>query len=148
MQYSAGTEGADSGVHEHLPEVMESKARAALGDIYSAVIAANGHNFRAARVPVPSGLCVADWRRYLEGYPDRKLPDLLEFGWPVNCDLGAVLQPTGINHPSARHFSEDVEFYIRTELFFGALGGPNEGTPFVYIQTSPLMTRPKKGVPA
>ena len=115
-----------------------------LADIYRAVTAVSGHNFRAARVPVPSGLCIAAWERHLEGYHDRGLVDFLAYGWPVCCEGEAMLTPTFHNHPSADGFQEDVDFYIRTEMEHGALGGPYECPPFRFMQLSPLMTRPKK----
>ena len=115
-----------------------------LGEIYTTVTSVGGHNYRGARVPVPSGLCIQAWRKYLEGYHDTTLPDFLEFGWPVNCDLTAMITPTYRNHPSALRFQEDIDFYIATEVSFGALGGPYDRPPFTYLHTSPLMTRPKK----
>ena len=112
--------------------------------IYAAVVAVQGHNYRGARVPVPSGLCIGAWRSYLQGYSDQNLVEFLTYGWPVNCDLEAMLQPTYHNHPSAQQFSGDIQFYLNTELGFGALGGPYATQPFAYMQLSPLMTRPKK----
>ena len=49
-----------------------------------------------------------------------------------------------MNHPSARDYDADIQFYIDTELRFGALGGPYVGQPFAFMQISPLMTRPKR----
>ena len=115
-----------------------------LGEIYTEVISAGGHNYDTARVPVPSGLSIAAWRRYLEGYTDQNLPDLLEFGWPVHCQPTAILQPTYVNHPSARQFEQDIKYYIELERGFGALGGPYDTQPFTFMQVSPLMTRTKK----
>ena len=117
---------------------------ALLGDVYRAVTSVGGHNYRAARVPVPSGLCVTAWRKHLEGYHDTGLADFIEFGWPVNCELSAMLSPTYRNHPSALNFGGDIDFYIATEKGFGALGGPYANPPFAYMQLSPLMTREKK----
>ena len=115
-----------------------------LGGIYTAVTTTGGHNYKGARVRVPSGLCVEAWDKYLEGYHDRNLVDFLAFGWPVNCDLSATLIPTFRNHPSALQYPGDIEFYVNTERGFGALGGPYVSSPFTYFQTSPLMTKPKK----
>ena len=115
-----------------------------LAEIYGAVTAVTGHNYRAARVPVPSGLCVGAWRRLLAGYCDQNLPDFLEFGWPVHCQHTAMLTPTWHNHPSARQCPADIEHYIATELGFHALGGPYVAQLFTYMQLSPLMTKNKK----
>ena len=108
------------------------------------VTAVTGHNYRGARIPVPSGLCVAAWRKHLQGYSDSNLPDFLEFGWPVHCQPTAMLTPTWHNHPSARQCPADIEHYLNTELGFDALGGPYATQPFVYMQLSPLMTKDKK----
>ena len=115
-----------------------------LGDIYTEVTSVGGHNFRGARVRVPSGLSVEAWRKHLAGYHDNNLVDFLAYGWPVYCDLSATLMPTFRNHPSALNFPEDIEYYIETERGFEALGGPYGSPPFTYMQTSPLMTKPKK----
>ena len=129
LLYSRSAGGADTGD---------------FGEIYVKVTSVGGHNYRGARVPVPSGLNVDAWRRHLQGYHDYNLPDFLEFGWPVNCELLAMLQPTFRNHPSAVHYPGDIQYYIETELGFRALGGPYDSQPFTYMQISPLMTRIKK----
>ena len=115
-----------------------------LHKIYSQVVAEGGHNYRGARVPVPSGLCIDAWRSYLQDYSDHNLVDFLAYGWPINCTMEAMLQPTFHNHPSAQQFMQDIYFYIDTEMGFGALGGPYASQPFTYMQLSPLMTKPKK----
>ena len=127
--------------NQQVREQGQGISDALLGQIYTAV---GGHNYNSARVPVPSGLCVAAWRRHLEGYADQNLPDFLEFGWPVHCQPSALLQPTYVNHPSARHFPQDIDYYIGLEREFGALGGPYVNSPFTYTLISPLMTRTKK----
>ena len=115
-----------------------------LGEIYTAVTGVMGYNFEGARVRVPSGLSMAAWREYLDGYEDKNLVDFLEYGWPVYCQQSAMLTPTYHNNPSAANYPQDIEHYIRVESGFGALGGPYVRQPFVYMQCSPLMTRAKK----
>ena len=99
---------------------------------------------QGARRRVPSGLCIEAWRHYLHDYEDPNLVDCLAFGWPIDFQRSAPLQPTDFNHPSARQFSEHVDFYIQTELGWGALAGPFTEPPVSYFHSSPLMTRPKK----
>ena len=115
-----------------------------IGQIYEKVIAVRGFNFRGAKVPVPSGLCIAAWRQYLADYQDTNLVDFLTYGWPIYCDTTALLTPTPVNHPSARQHDADVRYYIEVERGYGALGGPYDRQPFNYMQLSPLMTKPKK----
>ena len=109
------------------------------------MLAGGTYNASGARIRVPSGLCIEAWRRYLSDYTDTNLVDFLAFGWPINFDREAPLQATEVNHPSATQHSTDIDFYIATELGFGALAGPFGGHPVSYFHTSPLMTRPKKG---
>ena len=113
-------------------------------DIYRSVTAISGHNFRGARVPVPSGLCMEAWRRHLQGYADHNLPDFLEFGWPIHCQPTALLTLTWHSHPSATQRPRDIQHYIVTERVFGPLGGPYVRQPFTYMQLSPLMTKDRK----
>ena len=133
--------GVTAECSERTPEGGEDSV---LGAIYTAVTAVQGYNFTAARVPVPSGLCVEAWRHYLEGYHDTNLPDFLAYGWPIYCQQSAVLSPTWHNHPSADRYDEDIKHYIDVEKGFGALGGLYDTQPFTYMHASPLMTRPKK----
>ena len=81
-----------------------------LAEIYRTVTATQGHNFRGARVSVPSGLCVEAWRKQLQGHADHNLPDFLEFDWPIHCQPTAMLTPTWHNHPSARQWPGDIEY--------------------------------------
>ena len=115
-----------------------------LRDIFEEVTARGVYNMQGARRRVPSGLCIEAWRHYLHDYEDPNLVDCLAFGWPIDFQRSAPLQPTDFNHPSARQFSEHVDFYIQTELGWGALAGPFTEPPVSYFHSSPLMTRPKK----
>ena len=115
-----------------------------LQDIYCEVLAGGGHNYIAAKVPVPSGLHIPAWRANLEGYWDQNVTDFLEFGWPANYSRQAAFVPTYENHPSAKQFMGDVEFYLNTERGHRAVAGPFRYLPFTRMQISPLMTRPKK----
>ena len=113
--------------------------------IYDAVVTVGRYNYCGARVPVPSGLCVEAWRRYLDDYLDVGIIDFLEFGWPVNFDRSSPLRSMLVNHASALQHPRDVDFYITMELGHEALIGPFDGPPFLPTHASPLMTRPKKG---
>ena len=118
-----------------------------LRDLYNTVQRTGCYNFMAARKPVPSGLNIASWRRYLADYTDHNLVDMLEFGWPIHFDRSQPLTPVHMNHHTANAYPEHVDHYIRTELGHGALLGPFAGPPVINLHTSPLMTREKKDSP-
>ena len=99
-------------------------------------------NFLGARIPVVSKLNIDKWKFYLKEYWDQQLVDLLEFGFPLDFDSGAVLLSTEENHASARHFSSHVQTYIQEELKHGAMLGPFDHKP-IPLHVSPLMTRDK-----
>ena len=117
---------------------------ARMKQIFDAVAITGVYNYSGAKVPIPSGLNVEAWKRYLQDYRDPNIVQYLEFGWPINFDREQYLVSTFQNHKSARDFPADIEHYIKTELGFAALVGPFEGPPVVYTHLSPLMTRPKK----
>ena len=53
-------------------------------------------------IPVQTNLNVASWRKHLADYFDQQLPDLIEFGFPLDFDRSRDLQSTLINLASAR----------------------------------------------
>ena len=118
-----------------------------LRDLYNTVQRTGCYNFMAARKPVPSGLNIASWGKYLADYTDHNLVDMLEFGWPVHFDRSQPLAPVHTNHHTATAYPEHVDHYIRTELGHGTLLGPFAGPPVINLHTSPLMTREKKDSP-
>ena len=93
---------------------------------------------------VPSGLKLNAWRMWLQGYPDRYLPEFLEFGWPTNFDRRSQLGGAQGNHPSATAYEEHIDHYVGTELDMGALLGPFQYNPYPWLHISPLMTRTKR----
>ena len=113
--------------------------------IYDCVVQTGEYNYKNARVPIPSGLNLQAWKRYLQDYRDPNLVLFLEYGWPVNFSRDQPLISTYTNHASARHFPADINYYIQTEMSYEALIGPFDGPPVDYTHISPLMTRPKKG---
>ena len=121
-----------------------STLNAELLEIYHRVSSAGGYNFERARKRVPSGLRVEEWRRYLADYKDRRLVDYIAYGWPINFRRGEVLQSTLNNHASAQQHGEHIDFYIETEIGYGALLGPFSRPPVAPMHISPLMTRPKR----
>ena len=59
-------------------------------------------NFLGLRIPVETNLNVSSWRKHLVDYFDQQLPDLIEFGFPLDFDRTRDLQSTLVNHASAR----------------------------------------------
>ena len=43
-------------------------------------------NFLKSRIPVTTNLNIKNWRSYLKNYWDQQLPDLLEYGFPLDFD--------------------------------------------------------------
>ena len=85
-------------------------------------------NFLGLCIPVATHLKVDTWRYYLSDYFD--LPDLIQFGFPLDFDRDRVLGLTEDNHPSAKKFVEDIYAYIAEELSYGAMMGPFDVPPF------------------
>ena len=75
-------------------------------------------NFLGMRIPVQTNLNVNSWRRHLVDYFDQQLPDLIEFGFPLNFDRSRHLQSTFVNHASARLYLDHVDKYIKEEVGF------------------------------
>ena len=122
----------------------ESSRKREICAIYRQVASKGRHNYEGASIPVPSGLLIPSWRRFLDDYHDDRLVDYLEFGWPINFAEGTVLQSTLDNHPSATQHSEHLDYYVQTELGHGALLSQFEKPPMALIHISPLLTRDKK----
>ena len=101
-------------------------------------------NFLGMRIPVSTRLKVENWRHYLAEYFDQQLPDLIEFGFPLDFDRKQALGFTEDNHPSAKQFPEDIEAYISEEVSYGAMMGPFNEPPFP-LHISPFLTRDKPG---
>ena len=66
-------------------------------------------NFGGLHIPVKTNLNAHSWRKYLVDYFDQQLPDLIEFGFPLDFDRSRDLQSTLVNHASARLYPEHVD---------------------------------------
>ena len=96
-------------------------------------------NFLKCRIPVTSKLNIDRWRFHW----DQQLPDLLEYGFPIDFDRNSPLLSTFVNHNSALQNAVHVSNYLTGELQHRAIMGPFMKPPFP-IQISPLMTRDKQ----
>ena len=100
-------------------------------------------NFFESRIPVSTNLNITKWRSYLKHYWDQQLPDLLEYGFPLDFDRNCQLQRVDSNHKSADTHLNHVKAYVQEELSHKAIIGPFEELPGSF-HISPLMTRDKQ----
>ena len=105
-------------------------------------------NYRQARIPLSSGLNIDAWKRYLHNYPDQKLVQYLQYGFPLSIKSHSDLKNQNVkNHYSALQFPHAVEQYLSKELSEGAIIGPikqfGQNPGHKHIHFSPLLTRPK-----
>ena len=84
-----------------------------------------------------------NWRYYLKNYWDQQLPNLLQYGFPLDFDRNCTLQKVNSNHKSAEIHLDQVRNYIKEELSHGAVIGPFGNLPLSF-HISPLMTRDKQ----
>ena len=112
-------------------------------DVHALVRATGVPNFIKARIPIKSQLHVQAWKDNLEGYWDKQLCHLLEFGFPLDFNRKCDPKNDGGNHKSALEFPGDVDAYIAEELEYGALLGPFTEPPIPLSHSSPFMTRAK-----
>ena len=102
-------------------------------------------NYKGARVRVVSQLDVKQWRHFFKNYKFNRLCDYVEFGFPLTLDYGNFSYNTEVeNHPSATHFPNAVNDYLKTEISHNAIVGPLDASPFEKLHVSPMMTRPKE----
>ena len=80
-------------------------------------------NFLGLCIPIITNLNVSNWRKYLDDYFDQQLPDLIEFGFPLDFDRSRDLQSTFVNHASACFYPDHVDRYINKEVGFQAMLG-------------------------
>ena len=100
-------------------------------------------NFLNCRIPVKTQLNPDNWRLYLTHYWDQQLPDLIQYGFPLDFNRNSNHVSTHVNHTSAIEHEQHIDQYIAEELKYGALYGPFEDTP-IPVHVSPLMTRAKQ----
>ena len=99
-------------------------------------------NFLGVRIHIASQLNPQRWRSYLAKFWDKQLPDLIEFGFPLDFRRDGILHSTETNHLSALQNTTHVEQYITEELSYGAIHGPYHEKPFP-MHISPLIVSDK-----
>ena len=99
---------------------------------------ARGPNAYTIKIPVPSNLKISAWRHRLVSYPDTRLCDFLEFGWPVGFMDSDLPTCSSRNHSSANVQPALIDACLKKESALGAMCGPFPGNPL----TTPLTTSP------
>ena len=112
--------------------------------LHNIVRQSNCPNFLGCRIPVQTQLKPTAWRQYLQDYWDHQLPDLIEYGFPIDFDRSRPLISTEVNHASGNDYGNDIEQYLREEVAFNAIYGPFQEKP-IHMHISPMMTREKQG---
>ena len=101
-------------------------------------------NYQEARIAVPSGLNICNWRRFLCDYDIPILCEYLEFGFPLNIDYKIFCFNTVVrNHESALRSIAGDDKYFAEEVALGAMVGPLDKSPFIKTHYSHLMARSK-----
>ena len=97
--------------------------------------------YQSSRIPLPSGLNIDNWRRYLVDYDLLILCEYLQYGFPLNVAYDNFQAVTIItNHASAL---SAVDQYFADEISHKAIIGPLTKSPFEDTHYSPLLTRAK-----
>ena len=112
-------------------------------EIHELVKSTGRPNFMQARFPLESQLNVEAWEKYLHGYWDRQLLQLIRFGFPLDFNRSCPLTHKQANHKSAMEFPNDINAYIEEEKKYNALLGPFDSHPISSGHCSPFMTRAK-----
>ena len=131
--------------NQMLPKIVtvnEAKGKSP-SQIHEIVRSTSKPNFMQARIQIDSQLNVEAWKKYLEGYWDQQLCELIQFGFPLDFNRSCILNHEQGNHKSAVDFPADIEAYIEEELKCGALLGPFPRHPISAGHCSPFMTRAK-----
>ena len=101
-------------------------------------------NYMQARIPIASGLNIDKWATILKDFPNQKLIQYLQFGFPLSLTKDTTLCNTNIeNHSSALHHPHAVDACLETEIAHGVIFGPTEKIDHPAYHCSPLLTRPK-----
>jgi len=118
-------------------------------DAHRRVVDSGVPNFRSCRIPIRSGLVIAQWRLWQKriGSPDKDLADLLEFGWPLGYCSSQFPVSSNKNHSGAVTFDTATDDYLKSEIEVGAIQGPFSVNPLVSeLVFSPINSIPKRGV--
>ena len=104
------------GGHLQTPDMVEWITKA-----HQSVKKYRQFNYQSSRIPVPSGLNIDNWRRYLVDYDLSILCEYLQYGFPLNVDYDNFHPITRVtNHASALRNPEAVDQYFADEVSYKA----------------------------
>ena len=112
-------------------------------EAHKRVLNSGCYNFQKERILLPTQLNTKAWENKLKDYWDWQLVPFIKFGFPLDVKPGAKFKCDYSNHKSATLFPEHVAAYLKEERQFNAIYGPFKNQPFINMQCSPLITRPK-----
>ena len=91
---------------------------------------ASGLNAYTLKIPIPSAFNILEGRSRLRDYPDTKLCDFLQFGWPVGFTAPHLPLSSCQNHGSALSSPQIIDSFLDTECHLGTTCGPFKSNPF------------------
>ena len=107
---------------------------------------AQEHNFKGAKIPVPTHWNLDLLDKLLADYEDKEVVEFLRYGWPMSRGKFPLTLPDAkINHKGAYACHDEVTRYIQKENQHNTLIGPFKRNPFGPLSaSSPLAAIPKK----
>ena len=103
---------------------------AKLGPIYDAVRSSRVPNCMGVRAPLPSGLNISAWEKYIDLKSDEaELLDMVKYGFPMGY-MGPISDScTTPNHSSALNYPDHIHDFISEEVRTWGGRGPFLGSP-------------------
>lgn len=117
-----------------------------LARIYSPVKKAGIPNALGCRIPIPSKLHLDQWDELLgKSSKYEELLDFIRFRFLMGYLGPESAYDDKYNHSSAEQYESHIEAFLEKEIELGGIVGPMPSQPFQpWINTAPLMTRPKR----
>ena len=117
---------------------------AAYLELVDLILASGLPNYKAVRVPLPSGFNWDYIEHQIQDYHDKIILDYIKFGFPLSIKTDCPIKSNAEdNHPSAKAYPGEVTQFIQEELAHDALFGPFDQIPHPAFTWAPLMMRPK-----
>ena len=113
--------------------------------LHNTIRQSNCPNFLGCRIPAQTQLKPEAWRYYLQNYWEEQLPDLIQYGFPIDFDRSRPLVSTEVNHVSGYEYGNDIENYLKKEVAFNAMYGHFQ-EKHINMHISPRMTQEKQGL--
>lgn len=110
------------------------------------VVSSGVHNFEFCKIPIPTSIRFDRLRTALGNQAtnkEKKILQLLEFGFPIDCKSEYGVTKPQKNHHSSLGFKDAIDKYFRKNLQAQAMLGPFEESPIPGLRFSPLMSVPK-----